>query len=1008
MGYFPGVQKAKTSPRNVGPKRSSGGGGGSSSSSPTPYKTSPGLDPAVNAERMKANLARGVGDSQGRSPSDPNFGKGPTAPRSQFRSTGGGAALKSATLKTRVVSPQEFQRSLAQKQQISRSTRKFLSNIQEQRTKTGAAERRKRIDAVTQKQRLVKEIKGQPLSEIGRQEKQAIIDYIDRQFEPFIGRKKALFTTSTAGKIQKNLDYYMRSKGVKGILEAKAPKQKKGLSSTKTTISAATSRSAELKGIASRVKKGELGGMLEEARGELLWRSVQGSPQSRLEAVGQLAALGAIRGVVDIATALRHPIRTVKMQIEAIKTPITTLKVMGREFEIDPVGTAVQYLVFAKGLNIVGKGVKKSPVGKFVETELYVRSLPKELQGPIRKILKAADVQKAINPFNIKRITKADFLSVKSLSKIEAEALYKTLQNTDSVIFGSLASKILGRSKKLPAPKDVDIATSSVSRFNKSFIDNLPKNIRKNYIVKGEKILRKVSSTSKEARRLSRPVYDPLFDVKPLSRLVPQKSLLTGRGSLPITGVVTKIKGFERINRIVKITKDIRKLTKKINKSRSKSARRSLISRIQGLEKKRAKEIKRLSPSELVELKKKPGIGSLTIPTQKLVSISGFKLVGFGEQTVRKALGTIQVLIERNVRRAKDPAGLVRALEIQRQALKRSKKLTLFKKRKLGILDDTIRMLKSKEFAKLLEKKVPGITKEYPLVGKINVKKLRSVNFKRIEREVIEKIKKSPKAKDKEKEQAKRGASRKRTKFSKSRTPRKARKTSSRSRSRLPRKKVSRSRSTKKSRSESLKRRRPSRLPKSKRAKPSRLSKTRKSKRSRIPSKLKRSRPSKLRASKPSRFRSKKGRSSKLAKAKPSKIAPSKLKPTKPSKLRPSKLKPSRLRPPSRIPPSGVSRLTASRIRSALKSLPKGTPTPPRNILKRARTKKDEARVIRWVKQQKQIYRPSLAAVLFNITGIPKGKLTGFEIRPILVRRKIARKKPKRIKRRASSKRKKK
>lgn len=1004
MGYFPGKQTATTSPRTRSPSRS---GGSSRSSSPTPYKTSPALDPAVNAERMAANQARGVGDSLGRSPSDPNYGKGPTAPSSQFR-TGGGASLKSATLKTRVVSPAEFQRSLAQKQQISRSTRRFLSNIEEQRRRTGAAERRRRIDAVTEKQRIVKEIRGFPLTELGRKDKQAVIDYIDAQFEPY-ERGKALFTPSASGKIARNLDIKLRKLGTKEVSRPITPKEyAKRPPSTLTAVK----KEKGLAGVKQTVRTAQLKNRYKvETSPSQLERTFRG--------IVAAAGLGFASGIVGVAELIRHPLKTAKAQIEALKYPVETIRYLGNEFTVDPVGVVAEFYAFAKTLDIGGKTIKRSPAGRYVQEELFIRSQPKEVQNAIRKILKAARIQEKINPLRVKTIRAVDFLEVASLNKIEAQALARVLRNTDSVVFGSWAARTLG-GKKLPKPKDVDIATADIAKFNRSFIAELPKEVRGNYVVKAQKVYRKVKSLKEAsdkfgAKTIRGAIYDPIFDVKPLSRLVPQKSLLTGRGRIPVVGYVTKIKGLERIRKVLRINKRITKLKNKLSKAKTSSAKRSFKRQISKLERQRKLELKRFSPSELAQLKKMPAVGGLDFPTQKIVEVKGIKMVGFGEQTVRKALGTLQVLIERSVRRAKDPASLVRALEVQRQALKRSKSLTLFKKRKLKVLDDAIRMLKSKEFSRLLEKKVPGLTKEYPLVGKIDVKKLKNINFKKIEREALEKIKKTPKGRSKERERVKPAAKRRRrtaAKKPKRKTVSRTRKPATRPRRRVKSKKVSRPRSRSQRRSEALKTRRPSRLPKSRRYKSSRLPKTRRQKGSRLPSKLKRSRPSKLKASKPSKVRSRKGRSSRLGSSRPSKVKAAKIKPSrlassKPSKLKPLKLRPSRI-PRSRIPKGGPSRLTASRIRSALERLPRGVPKPPPNLLKRPRNKKEEERVIRWVKLQKQIYRPSLAAVLFNITGIQKGKLTGFEIRPILVRRKIARKRPKRIKRRASSRRKKK
>ncbi len=383
----------------------------------------------------------------------------------------------------------------------------------------------------------------------------------------------------------------------------------------------------------------------------------------------------------------------------------------------------------------------------------------------------------------------------------------------------------------------------------------------------------------------------------------------------------------------------------------------------------------------------------MDFPTGKIIEIQGVKLVGFGEQTTRKALGTLQVLIEKEIRRQKDPKSLLIALEVQRAALKRSKKLTLFKRRKLKTLDDTIRLLKSKAFSKLLEKKVPGLTKEFPLVAKINSGKLKKINFGKVREDTLKKVKARPLFRNNEKKISvisKRIKILKRKKIKTSKNKNKITKLQTQIKelrgfklpvSRVVKKKVSRPR---------FKKKRPSRLPKSKK------------KGSVLPSNLKRSKPSKLVSSRPSRLKGSKLKPSKLVSSRPSRLKGSKLKPSKLAKSQVSKLKPSQIRP-SKLPPSRLSKLPASRIRSALVRLPKGAPRPPPRILRRPKNRKEEQRVIQWLKQQKVVFRPSLVAVLFNITGIPKKRLTGFEIRPIPVFRKV-KKRPKRLKRRAARK----
>jgi len=152
--------------------------------------------------------------------------------------------------------------------------------------------------------------------------------------------------------------------------------------------------------------------------------------------------------------------------------------------------------------------------------------------------------------------------------------------------------------------------------------------------------------------------------------------------------------------------------------------------------------VNRIKLSELPLTTRKAVATALELPTEKIVKVGGIKLIGFGEQTTRKALGTLQVLIEKNVRRAKDPQSFVTGLRVQLQALKQTKPKTPIgrfrKNRRVKVLQDSIKLLTSKKFQKLLESKVPTITKQYPVLAKINVSKLKKVK-------ISAKIKRKPK-----------------------------------------------------------------------------------------------------------------------------------------------------------------------------------------------------------------------------------------------------------------------
>jgi hypothetical protein len=545
-----------------------------------------------------------------------------------------------------------------------------------------------------------------------------------------------------------------------------------------------------------------------------------------------LGVIGGLKGLVGVAKTIRNPIQTAKNIVSAVRQPVKTFIAVGEQFQVNPVGTIAEFFVYSKGLSLVGKAGKNSAVGKYVREEMFIRAQPIEIRPYVRSIIKSSKVQSKLYPTKIKNIKKVSFYDVKELNKMEAVALKKALQSTDSVVFGSKAAKVTAGKSRLPKPKDVDLATSNPAVFNRIFKQNIPRKFRSNYVIRGEKIL---------VKRGNQLV--PILDVKPLTRLIPNRSIITKRGSLPVSGYVKQI----------------------------------------GVNKR----------SILPTIKKKAVTEATTVPTQKLVKIDGIKFTGFGEQTIRKALGTLDVLIKKNVKRAKDPQSLVISLQTQLEALKRVTPKTgikaLLNKRKIRTLDNAIIMLTSKKFKLLLERKVPGIMKEYPIFRKISIPKLKKVKRLPVA-QIRKKLGLKPKTPVK--------------KLPAKKLPKKVRKTIKRTTSKLRgvKRKVS-SKLSSKLASSKLKASRlraskvPSKLPS---RTPSRLKTTSKTP-SKLPSRLRRVTPSKI----PSRLRSRSKLPSKLRSRVPSKLktsstTPSKLPGRTSSKLR-SRL-PSRLRGRSRLP----------------------------------------------------------------------------------------------------------
>lgn len=99
-------------------------------------------------------------------------------------------------------------------------------------------------------------------------------------------------------------------------------------------------------------------------------------------------------------------------------------------------------------------------------------------------------------------------------------------------------------------------------------------------------------------------------------------------------------------------------------------------------------------------------------------------------------------------------------------------------------------------------------------------------------------------------------------------------------------------------------------------------------------------------------------------------------------------------RPRTRVTPrTRLTPRTPTRPRTPVRKKPR-IPVIPAVLKKKATTKKAKKDLEEWIKKQPKKYRPSLASVLYDITGykIPK-RITGFETRPIIIKRNKTRKK---------------
>ena len=427
------------------------------------------------------------------------------------------------------------------------------------------------------------------------------------------------------------------------------------------------------------------------------YKGIQGSlkelPGGAKEAV-VFGSAGIIRGFHSFGNVAVHPVDTGKgiygfgkqLKSDPKGTATMIYKGLAQSVEQDPFGTVGEFYAFNKAMKGTGKLVKRSSVGRIVREQAWIARQPKNIRPYLRKIIKASKVQEKLKPYSRSDLKKmsVSFTEIQTLSKSEAKALAKAMKEADSLLFGSDASYILS-GKKTSIPHDADIGVKNIDKFFKVFKKNIPKNSQKNYVLKGEKIWNQKTGQF-------------LFDIKKLDRLYPSKDLLRRKGYLPVSGYKLKNVGLDKVKKISKgldSKTPYDTLTKNIKKT----------------------DIK---PLDITKFKNTPmsAVSDFT-PTQKPVKVGGIKLTSFGEQTSRKGLGTIQVLIEKNVRRAKDPSSFIKSLQIQRDYLIKSKTYTplgkYLNKYRIKKIDESLIVLSSKEFKEVLNQKVPGILKEYPL-----------------------------------------------------------------------------------------------------------------------------------------------------------------------------------------------------------------------------------------------------------------------------------------------------
>lgn len=331
---------------------------------------------------------------------------------------------------------------------------------------------------------------------------------------------------------------------------------------------------------------------------------------SKTEGKQAFAGLASTGGLI-LNTPL-HPVKTVKGFAGQLIHPIDTLTELGSELKKNPVGTLTELYASGKVIHEVSKPLKYTAPVEKIRREIFIAKQPVELRPITRAILESEKAQRGVTPVDINTLKGVNLYDIKNLKGVEPKLFEKTIRETGGITFGSKAARVLsGGETRLP--KDIDVAVKDVKSFNVKFVKSLPKNLREQFVIKNQKILRASDKTT-------------LADVKPLERLRPDKSLLTGVGSLPIAGFSDKITLFAEGKPTLSFK------------------------------------------SKLVQ-------GLYDIPTQRIKTVEGLKFVSFSEQTSRKALGSLQYLIEKNIKREKDLPDYVSYLKIQEKAMTKTEGL---------------------------------------------------------------------------------------------------------------------------------------------------------------------------------------------------------------------------------------------------------------------------------------------------------------------------------------------
>lgn len=963
----------------------------SQTTGPVAFKTSPALDPKVNLQRMQANKSRGLGDKYGRSRSDPNYGLAPKAPSSQFRLGGGAARVRKPTQEERNV----FLRQLAGQQRLSKQVRKDAEKYYEDISRQVAKSPKKRT--VTKKTKTVTKL--------------------DTGFKPvFIGDG---FVTPNS---QKEATFYK-------------------------SLQKVVNREERLKGsIANQYR--QLGLDINEAD-KWYSKALKGAGQLGVGTLnmGQFIAMAVDKAIITGRGLFTKPVKSAvidEMKRAARATPaeiaksFNPLKPENWANLITVIGGPKIIKTGRRGLAKVSKKYRPSvrninKATREVSTTLNKVKVAKKLAKQSIKAEKKASV-KLINKRILDRVTKLERELTKSLTtlkKLKKDPKVLKLEDYNPIVKSAKLLESVGKEKQLfhattVSPRKLFGQKYQKLRTQKDILAAVKKTAQRKAL-RGKLSKAQSRKLIKREQAKAKKLIKEIKDVKSPAKIKRREA-----NEAKLKKLVGGIFKSRKIWQSVKVPKNyllIRAQPKGMGVSRLKFGETQLFFDF------------RVATSYAYQALTKNVIPKALRSVMQSAKIRSRFISKLNKLKFIKANAKFTVL-EMNTKISRFPRSLQLRVKkaskgqlTAREVAKLRKDLSNYINKnpnKVFIGSRTGSSIKGeREVVTAVRGRLKKVKREFGLDPSTDtlftvVKVIAKNQKKSAPKSLLTRIKKFPQKRFKQLlKNLKTGDVAKMRRYTKDvKAGKKLGKRDYVAFLQLTRKMLlSKKAGTARAQIKPSKKRKPVRRKKTTQKKKS-LGKPviapkptkRKQPKKKVAVKKRRTAPKKRVRVKP-RAPITRVRVSRVRKTKPRKTKKRTVKRPTPVRKggtpRKTTRKPVPRKPPKRPVPQRVPKRPIVPRRPVVpKKPPRPRPTPiripkiPPAYKRKPKTKKEEERIIRWVKKQPQVYRASLAAIIFNLTGIPKKKLTGFEIRPIPVkirRKKAVKKKRKVLKRKTTS-----